>query len=98
METVNVLDGIKPDGKVLINSATPLELEGHETFNIDLTKIALSLEMTLAGNPILNTPLLGALAKFDLVSRESVRKVIAETFKDERNVTAAMQAFEELKI
>lgn len=98
METVNVLEGIKPDGKVLINSATPLEIEGHETFHIDLTGIALSLEMTLAGNPILNTPLLGALAKYGLVSRESVRKVIAETFKDERNVTAAMQAFEELKL
>lgn len=98
MQTVDVLLGIKPDGEVLINSPRPVEMEGHNVYNADLTGVALSLGLVLAGNPILNTPLLGAVAKLGLVSRESVKQAISETFADERNEEAALKAFEELKV
>ncbi|WFN36199.1 2-oxoacid:acceptor oxidoreductase family protein [Methanomicrobium antiquum] len=98
MQTVDVLLGIKPDGEVLINSPRPVEMEGHKVYNADLTGVALSLGLVLAGNPILNTPLLGAVAKLGLVSRESVKQAISETFADERNEEAALKAFEELKV
>ncbi len=96
METVNVLEGIKPEGTVFINSPTEVEMQGHRTYHVDLTSIALSLGLVLAGSPILNTPLLGALAKMDLASFESVKKAISETFADERNVEAAEMAYREL--
>jgi pyruvate ferredoxin oxidoreductase gamma subunit len=96
METVNVLEGIKPDGTVLINSPHPVAMEGHPTSYVDLTGIALSLGLVIAGSPILNTPLIGALARLGLVSRESARGAIMETFADERNVQAAERAYEEL--
>ncbi|MBP2133790.1 pyruvate ferredoxin oxidoreductase gamma subunit [Methanomicrobium sp. W14] len=96
MQTVDVMHGIKPDGKVLINSPHKMEFGGHKVYNVDLTGVALSLDLVVAGNPILNTPLLGAVAKMGLVSRESVRKAIAGSFKDKRNADAALKAYEEL--
>jgi len=98
MNMVDVLQGIKAGGEVLINSPQKPDMGGHKVYNIDLTGIALSLDLVVAGNPILNTPLLGALAKFGLVSRDSVREAIFETFSDERNATAAIKAYEELVI
>ena len=98
MQLVDVLHGIKPDGKVVINSQKGTEVEGHRTYPVDLTGISLSLDLVLAGNPILNTPLIGAIAKLGLISQESAKQVIAETFRDERNVEAAQRAYEELKI
>lgn len=98
MDTVNVLDGLKEGGSVLINSPNPAEFEGYKTYNVDLTNIALSLDLVVSGSPILNTPLLGALAKLGFVSRESARTAIKEAFKDERNAEAAMKAYEEMKI
>ncbi|MBN2734318.1 MAG: 2-oxoacid:acceptor oxidoreductase family protein [Methanomicrobiaceae archaeon] len=98
MHTVDVMQGLKPEGKVLINSPRPVEMGGHRVYNADLTGVALSLDLVIAGNPILNTPLLGAVAKVGLVSRESVRKAISGTFKDERNAQAALKAYEELSL
>jgi len=98
MQVVDVLHGIKPDGTVLINSQIGTEVEGHSTYPVDLTGIALSLDLVISGSPILNTPLIGAIAKMGLISRESAKTVISETFRDERNVEAALRAYEELKI
>jgi pyruvate ferredoxin oxidoreductase gamma subunit len=98
MQLVNVLNGIKPDGTVLINSQAGTEVEGHPTYPVDLTGIALSLDLVLAGSPILNTPLIGAIAKMGIISQESAKKVIAETFRDKRNVEGALRAYEELEI
>ncbi|MBT8508879.1 pyruvate ferredoxin oxidoreductase [Methanomicrobiaceae archaeon CYW5] len=98
MDLVDVTAGLREDGVVLVNSPHPVEIEGHTTYTVDLTSIALSLKMVLAGNPILNTPLIGAIAKMGIISRESAQKAIADTFPDERNVEAALKAYEELKI
>ncbi|MDE4908703.1 2-oxoacid:acceptor oxidoreductase family protein [Methanogenium marinum] len=98
MQLVDVLNGIKPEGKVFINSQGGTEVEGHQTYPVDLTSISLSLDLVLAGNPILNTPLIGAIAKMGIISQDSAKQVIAETFRDERNVEAALRAYEELKI
>ncbi|KAF1078197.1 2-oxoacid:acceptor oxidoreductase family protein [Methanogenium sp. MK-MG] len=98
MQLVDVLHGIKPDGEVLINSQKGTEVEGHRTYPVDLTGISLALDLVLAGNPILNTPLIGAISKLGVISQASAKQVIAETFRDERNVEAALRAYEELKI
>ncbi|MDT8358576.1 MAG: 2-oxoacid:acceptor oxidoreductase family protein [Methanomicrobiaceae archaeon] len=98
METVDVLQGLKKGGAVLLNSSDPVEMEGYQTYHVDLTGIALSLGLVLAGSPILNTPLLGAVAKMGLASFDSVKEAIRETFSDERNVEAAERAFREMDL
>jgi pyruvate ferredoxin oxidoreductase gamma subunit len=52
----------------------------------------------VAGSPILNTPVIGALAKMGIVSRESAKLAISEMFSDDRNVKAAEAAYQELVI
>jgi pyruvate ferredoxin oxidoreductase gamma subunit len=96
METVDVLHGLKKGGRVLINSSHKPEFAGHTTFNVDLTGIALKENLVVAGSPILNTPVLGALAKMGIVSRESAKEAIRGMFSDERNVKAAEAAYKEM--
>jgi pyruvate ferredoxin oxidoreductase gamma subunit len=98
METVDVLQGLKEDGKILINATHEMELGDYTTYAIDLTAIALRENLVIAGSPLLNTPVLGALAKIGIVSVESVTSAISEMFSDERNVMAAKAAYEELVI
>jgi pyruvate ferredoxin oxidoreductase gamma subunit len=96
MDVVDVLNGLKRGGNVLINSAHKQEFTGFKTYYVDLTGIALRENLVVAGNPILNTPVLGALAKMGICSVDSVKKAIREMFSDERNVKAAEAAYKEL--
>ncbi|KDE54828.1 2-oxoacid:acceptor oxidoreductase family protein [Methanoculleus sp. MH98A] len=98
MDVVNVLDGLKADGTVLLNSAHPVAGCNGTCRHVDLTGIALAQNLVVAGSPILNTPVLGALAKMGIVTLPSVEQAIREMFSDERNVKVARAAYEELKI
>jgi pyruvate ferredoxin oxidoreductase gamma subunit len=98
METVDVLHGLKKGGRVLINSAHRPEFAGHTTFNVDLTGIALKENLVVAGSPILNTPVLGALAKMGIVSVDAAKSAIRGMFTDERNVKAAETAYQEMRV
>jgi len=97
MDVVDVLQGLKTDGTVLLNSAHPLPGCNGASLHVDLTGIALATNLVVAGSPILNTPVLGALAKMGIVTLPSAEKAIREMFVDERNVKAAKVAYEELK-
>jgi len=96
MDAVDVLLGILEDGTVLINSPHPVDLPGVNLLTIDLTGIALSVDLVVSGSPILNTPVLGALAKMGVISWESAEAAIRDMFADERNVKAAEAAYKEL--
>lgn len=98
MDVVDVLQGLKDGGTVLLNSAHALEECNGTCRHVDLTGIALAQNLVVAGSPILNTPVLGALAKMGIVTLPSVEQAIREMFADERNVKAAEAAYEELKI
>ena len=98
MEVVDVFHGLKPDGTVLFNARNAGEVAGHTTYAVDLTGIALSLNLVIAGSPILNTPVIGALAKMGIISMDSARNAIAEMFTDDRNVKAAEAAYRELVV
>jgi 2-oxoacid:acceptor oxidoreductase gamma subunit (pyruvate/2-ketoisovalerate family) len=98
MDVVDVLQGLRPEGQVLLNGKNLQELKGFKTYSVDLTSIALRLNLVVAGSPILNTPVLGALAKMGIVSMGSVKNAIAEMFPDVRNVKAAEAAYQELVI
>jgi pyruvate ferredoxin oxidoreductase gamma subunit len=96
MDVVDVLQGLKDGGKVLINSSQKREFAGFTSYNVDLTGIALRENLVVAGSPILNTPVLGGLARMGIVSADSAIRAIREMFSDERNVRAAEAARKEL--
>jgi len=96
MDVVDVLQGLKGGGKVLINSQQKKVFSGYSSSNVDLTGIALREKLVVSGSPILNTPVIGALAKMGIVSVDSARKAIREMFSDERNVKAAETAYQEM--
>ena len=98
MDVVDVLQGLKKGGKVLINSTHKIDFAGFLSSHVDLTGIALRENLVVAGSPILNTPVLGALAKMGIVSVDSAKKSIREMFSDERNVKAAETAYREVSI
>ena len=96
MDTVDVLHGLKKGGRIFINSAGKREFAGFECRNVDLTGIALRENLVVSGSPILNTPVLGALAKMGIITAESGKLAIREMFSDERNVKAADAAYKEM--
>ena len=96
MDVVDVLHGLKSGGRVLVNSQQKKEFAGFASSNVDLTGIALKENLVVSGSPILNTPVIGALAKMGIVSAGSARTAIKEMFSDERNVKAAEAAYQEM--
>ncbi len=98
MDVVDVLHGLKEGGTVVTNSAHKHEFAGFRTFNIDLTGIALKEDLVVAGNPILDTAVIGALAKLGIITIESAKKAIAEMFTDERDIKTADDAFREMTV
>ena len=91
---VPVLDGLRPDGIVLVNSARHVAVEGHTVFSVPATEIA----RELVGRPVPSAALLGAFsAASGLVSAASVHAAIRERFPAEvaeANVAAATKAYE----
>ncbi|HXX55264.1 MAG TPA: 2-oxoacid:acceptor oxidoreductase family protein [Methanoregula sp.] len=96
MDVVDVLQGLKKGGRVLLNSGAKRDFPGFPTAHVDLTGIALRENLVVAGAPILNTPVLGALAKIGIITADSAKKAIREMFTDERNVKAAEDAYREV--
>ena len=98
LEAVDVLSGLKEDGKVIINTIKNINLgENINSYSIDATGIALDV----LGVPIVNTVMLGAFASITgVVSLDSVIKVTKETFPGkigEKNAKAAEIAYEQIK-
>ncbi|XRO77269.1 pyruvate ferredoxin oxidoreductase subunit gamma [Methanocaldococcus sp. 10A] len=96
LENVNVVEGLKENGAVIINTVKDdLDL-GFKTYTIDATGIALDV----LGIPIVNTAMVGAFAgATKLVTLESVKKAILDTFKGklgEKNAKAAEVAYNEM--
>ena len=98
MQAVDVFHGLKTGGRVLINSAHKTDFAGYVTNHVDLTGIALREDLMVAGSPILNTPVLGALARTGIVSVDAARSAIRGMFADERNIRAAEAAYAEVSV
>lgn len=103
IETEDVLEGLKENGMVIINTAKkPEEVRLSKPVRcatVDATSIALEI----LGRPITNTAILGAIAKATgKVSIESIEKAIIEKFgarlgkeAGEKNAKAARVAYEQ---
>jgi len=103
MRVVDVTEGLKRDGLVLMNTTKKTEeinLNGWRIATVDATGIAIELGLLVAGFPVVNTPIAGAFAKATgEVKLESVLKTIRETWSGsagEKNAKAAQLAYERL--
>ena len=105
LETVNVIDGLKKGGSILINTFREpeyfKELFGQDylLFVVDAAAIALEHRLGSASNPIVNTAILGAFAKAtDLVGIAAVEHAINDhvPVKKESNQKAARAAYRQV--
>lgn len=102
---VPLTEGLKENGKILLNTARPPKdfkdmaegVPGVKIYTVDATKIALKHGLGSESAPIVNTAILGALAKATgMASIDNVMKSIKQTIpvKQDDNATAAKEAFE----
>jgi pyruvate ferredoxin oxidoreductase gamma subunit len=97
LDVVDVLLGLKEDGKLILNTKNNVELNKDiDTYAIDATGMALDM----LGVPIVNTVMLGAFAgATGETSLDSIIKIIKETFPGkmgEKNSDAAKMAYDEI--
>ncbi len=105
MESVDVLNGLREEGTLLVNSETgSLHADtgpSYKTGYVDASGIAVSHGLGSSLSPIINTSIVGAFAGFTgLVPMESVERAIREEtpLKQEDNVAAAREAYGKVKI
>ena len=101
LKGVNLLEGLKQGGKVLINYPDDERIRGlrpgFEYYTLDATSIAASHGIGSKVAPIVNTSIMGGFAKIcDMVSLEAVLESIREKapVKKDANVAAAKEAYE----
>jgi pyruvate ferredoxin oxidoreductase gamma subunit len=100
---VDVTEGLKPDGLILFNTTRKpdgMGVNGIRVGTVDATGIALELNLQVAGQPVVNTSIIGAFARATgEVKIDSVVKVVKQTWSGsagEKNARAAELAFERL--
>lgn len=102
---VPLLDGLKPNGMVIINTMqTPdafpmLQINHAQIYTVDCSSIALKYGLGTKEAPIVNTTILGAIAKVTgIVSIDSIMEAIRERIpsKPEKNALAAKEAYEQV--
>jgi len=99
-EGVNVTEGLKKAGLLLVNSPgrrKRLEYEGYRVVKVDATKLAVKLGLVVAGSAVVNTVMLGAFARATkIVSIDSLKDAIRKRWPGqlgERNAEAALLGY-----
>ncbi len=106
MDIVDVLKGLKKDGKILINTRKkPEEFDFSKKFKVstvDATSVALKHGILVGGIPVVNTPILGAVPKIlDRVTLKAIQETVKGKWKGElanKNVKATQDAFDEVEV
>ncbi len=105
LQTIDVTVGLKPAGKILINSTlSPQSFklpEKFEVMTIDANSIAIKHGLGTRSAPIVNTAILGAFSKFTkILGVKALEAAIHEAvpIKKKANVLATHEAFETLKM
>jgi len=98
LEVVNVTEGLKEDGMIIINTNKKVNLKTKAKIKtVDATDIALKN----IGKPFVNTPMIGALVgATKIVKLDSVIEAAKERFSGEianKNVKAIKEAFEKIR-
>lgn len=100
---VNVSEGLKENGIIVVNTTQKPEevrLKSPRVATVDATGVALSVNLVVAGLPVVNTSILGAFAKATgEIKLESVLEAIRKTWSGsagEKNAEAAEVAYDSL--
>ncbi|MEM4830822.1 MAG: 2-oxoacid:acceptor oxidoreductase family protein [Sulfolobales archaeon] len=100
MKYVNVFDGLKENGVVVINSVEPLTLPVKaRLYIVDATRIALDLGLVLAGWPLVNVAIVGALSRVIGIELNYVLEAVTNILSGrsaELNAKAAERAYYEV--
>jgi 2-oxoacid:acceptor oxidoreductase gamma subunit (pyruvate/2-ketoisovalerate family) len=103
LRITDVLDGVRENAFLVVNT-TKERVEADtrrklQIFAVDATGISLKLGLVVAGQPVVNTPILGAFSKATkLVDMKNVGRAILEGWKGEvgkRNLKGAEEAYQE---
>ncbi len=104
MDVVDVSDGLKQGGKLIINSAKApdaFQFGDADVYTVDATTIAVNNGLGTETNPIVNTAILGAFAyATGIVKIESIVDSILESApaKRKENAEAAKEAYEAVHV
>lgn len=106
LKLVDVTEGLKADGVLVLNTVhKPGDFEFSKRFKVaavDAAAISIRHKLLVGGIPVINTPILGAVARVtDLVSIEAVEVAIKEQWKGEAgvsNAAAAREAYDETEV
>jgi len=106
MDVVDVLKGLKKDGKILINTRkNPQDFDFHKQYNVatvDATGIAIKHDIRVGGIPVVNTPILGAVPKIlDKVTLKSIQEIVKGKWigeLSEKNVMATKDAYDLIQV
>ena len=106
MDIVDVLKGIKKDGKILINTRNkPQDYDFSKKLNVatvDATHIAMKHDIVVGGIPVVNTPMLGAVPKIlDKVTLKSIKNIVKGKWKGEQgeiNAKATQDAYDDVEV
>ncbi len=104
IKTVNVTQGLKPNGWVLLNSHKVPNQDIFKNFRlaiVDATRIAIKHRLGAKTAPIVNTAILGAFVRIsNFVKLEEVIKGIKEyvPVKLEENIAATKEAYETVRV
>lgn len=98
LETVSILDGLKPDGLILVNAEKkPEDLQLKTTASVE-TIPATEIALEIIGRPIPNAIMIGAFCSITgLISLDAVQEAIMGKFPGrvgENNVAALERAHE----
>lgn len=104
LDSVNVAEGLKTNGKVIINTEkTAAEIKpklGLKNEAIIYTVNATKVALDVLGVPIVNTAMLGAFATTKQVTLDSIKKAIEKRFPGKlaaKNIKAVEEAYRLVK-
>jgi pyruvate ferredoxin oxidoreductase gamma subunit/2-oxoisovalerate ferredoxin oxidoreductase gamma subunit len=106
MDIVDVLKGLKKNGKILINTTkNPKDfdfLKKYTVATIDATGIAIKHKILVGGIPVVNTPILGAVPRIlDRVTLKSIQETVKGKWKSDlatKNVKATQEAYDQVEV
>lgn len=100
MSYVNVFDGLREDGVAVVNATEPPKIPARvKLYIVDATKIALDLGLVLAGWPLVNVAMVGALSRIIGIRPGSVLEAVTSILSGraaELNAKAAERAYHEV--
>ena len=105
LESVDITLGLKPGGWILLNGSSPPgqadSWSDYKLAHVDATHIALTNRLGTRTHPIVNTPMMGALARLlNMPSLTAISRAIEEETlrKPKANIKAAETAYKKVQL